>query len=496
MHFTTNCCLLLTIQILLQKDVASFTPSKIPFVIGTSSSIRGDTIQRRVRKIPTTLHASTFEGLFDNVPWPTLERLFDDVPWPTSFSDDITKKTLLNSKPPARSSSISSVAPQTLSGERDESTRNHSFNWPIASGQEQLHIATRIAKAIHEESLPWLATFILTALPAFATRSSIPFTATLMTESLFFMYCATKLVTKFNPPKLPEPILRENCEDVAELVWSSQQDIASRRDFLMGWFYDVDFEQLRREDAIAYLAWMKHGVPLEQNLLTPKQLSSLEKFDLNLLEKQTNNGKPLPLRQRDEKALPILRFNCEPLRFRHKPLVFYAVTHGVNLLLHKILQSKNFVYVPAKDAQKDLSYWYRLPDSSDNMTIDGPLVFFHGVGGLAFCYKLFDELLANKSTREKTPIVLFDLPHVSLKIHDDIPRIESQIETICRVIDNVGMRTNGTRQTKATLVGHSFGTNLVSWMVQKRPEMVAGCVFLGKISTCLFKSNTFNKQFC
>ncbi len=321
------------------------------------------------------------------------------------------------------------------------------------------------------------------------SQSTFPLTVSLIAETIFVTYCTAKLILNFNVPTLPEPLLRDDWEIFAELVWSSQKDIKANRCYLMGWFYDTHFEKLREEDAMSYLAWMKYGVPYELGLLSDDQISKVQTFDYPLLIKYVNNGKPLPKRQSDEKALSMIRFNFEPLRYRQKPLIFYGVTHGIHFILHQILKRSNFTYVPAEDPKRDLGYWYRLP-SGNKTSIDTPLVFVHGVGGLAFCYQMVNDLLGVASLKEETPIILLDLPHVSLRMYDHIPKIKHQVKSISNIIDQVVSlsKTEDTAQvqpsnkeTKATFVGHSYGTFLLSWMVQKYPEKVGGCVFLGKI---------------
>jgi hypothetical protein len=365
-------------------------------------------------------------------------------------------------------------------------------------------------KAIHEESIIWLASIVVVLIPSIIFQSTEPITTALTAEAIFLFYCTTKLLFKFNKPILPEPILRKNWEDVASFVWSSQKDVKSRRSYLMGWYYDAPFDTLREEDALSYLAWMRYGVPIEEEygMLSEEDINQLRSFDLPLLLNKVNYGKSLPLRGDDEEPLSVMRFNCEPLRYRHKPILFYGIIHSIGFLLHKVLEVNGFKYVPAVNSKKDLAYWYRLPEpqvsSTDRMntddnddtttttTMDPPLVFAHGIGGLAFCYKLIDDLLHDKTVKDKTPIILMDLPHISLRIHDDIPQIKSQVESICKIIDNVVSRGSGSggeaqaqgqgskSPNKATFVGHSFGTLLLSWMVQSNPERVAGCVFLGK----------------
>jgi hypothetical protein len=346
---------------------------------------------------------------------------------------------------------------------------------------------------MYEECQIW---FLSLALPVFASlvaHSYLPLQLYLGFEFIFCVYCTHKLLSKLNVPATPEPLVHtRKWEDVATNVWASQTDTASRRDFIMGWFYDVPFERLRMEDALSYMAWMRYGLPLESGVLTNEEIESLCEFDLPLLLENVNNGKSLPKRNAQEEALPIMRFNCEPLRYRHKPMLFYGATHGIKMALQIALEKMGFVYVKAEDPEKDLSYWSRLPTtrsdtkSNDIKAQDGAskesnsLVFIHGVGGLGFCYKLIEDL--KMATRGDTPIILIDLPHVSLQMYNEIPKIQSQVESIFSIIDDITDDTTGDNSppSKATLVGHSYGTAIMSWMVQSKPERISGCVFLGK----------------
>ena len=156
----------------------------------------------------------------------------------------------------------------------------------------------------------------------------------------------------------------------------------------------------------------------------------------------------------------------------------FFVTSNILLRLISILLAlagDNFVYVPAKDPKKDIAYWYMIPDNEASEMHSSPIVFVHGVGGLAFCHGLIKRMKVD-SEEQKRPIILLDLPHVSLRMHSDIPDISAQIDSICKMLDD----TCGAN-SKATFVGHSFGSILLSWMVQKKPGKVAGCVFLDPI---------------
>lgn len=257
----------------------------------------------------------------------------------------------------------------------------------------------------------------------------------------------------------------------------------------MGWFYDsVPFSRLRYEDALPFIAWLRYGMLEEQ--LTASQLEELEREDMAKLEREVNDGRTLPRRSAGEEPIPCLRFNLEPMRYRHKPLAFYGITHALKELLTVALSGMGFEYRPPQDGMKELGYWYRparegVVEGGDGTEVPTPLVFVHGVGGLVFYYQMIERLAEKIEQGSGAAMILFDLPFISLRMSDDIPSITDQIESVCRTMDE----TVG-EGVKATFVGHSFGSIILSWMVQSRPEKVANCVFLDPICFQLHLADT------
>ncbi len=192
-----------------------------------------------------------------------------------------------------------------------------------------------INQASLEEIVPWLATMVLAILPSILFDKPDLLYYFLSAEAAFGMFSTWKLLGKLNKPKTPEPLINREWEDVARKVWASQDDLESSRSYLMGWFYDSPYKYLRHEDALSYVAWQRFGVPLGTGVLTENEISELLKFDMPLLLQNVNCGLPLPKRGKNEEPLPMMSFNCEPLRYRHKPMIFYAATHGMSYLTHK-----------------------------------------------------------------------------------------------------------------------------------------------------------------
>eukprot|EP00816_Leptocylindrus_hargravesii_P003286 CAMPEP_0196803504 /NCGR_PEP_ID=MMETSP1362-20130617/2928_1 /TAXON_ID=163516 /ORGANISM="Leptocylindrus danicus, Strain CCMP1856" /LENGTH=731 /DNA_ID=CAMNT_0042175145 /DNA_START=41 /DNA_END=2236 /DNA_ORIENTATION=+ len=361
-----------------------------------------------------------------------------------------------------------------IRSQRKESTLPASS---MPSQQKQIPVLERITKAMHEECGPWVLSLILPVYFSLISQSTVPMLCSAIPELVFFGFICAKLMFLFDKPKKPQPLLdTRSWENVVDNVWASQTTLEDKRDFIMGWFYDHSFEDLRREDALTYLAWMRYGNLPDR--LTSEERDNLEKLDLHRLEQEVNYGKPLPSRANEEGPLPTMRFTLEQIRFRHKPLLFYALTHGANsLLITALLKNLDFDYFPAKDSKHGMGYWHRKAqssagDSSSSSSPSAPLIFAHGVGGLSFYYKLVEDICSGTTG----DVILLDLPFVSLRINDDVPKVTDQVVSVCQILDE----TVG-RNSKATFVGHSYGTTILSWMAQACPERVANAVFLDPI---------------
>jgi len=326
---------------------------------------------------------------------------------------------------------------------------------------------------MHDESAPWIVSLIFPTLVSLIAQDASAFHFNCFVELCFLCFCAIKLFTKFDVPSTnPQPLLNDrNWDYVYNSIWEAQETLANKRDFLSSWFYDTPFERLRREDIISFLAWLHFGIQ-EENL-TPSQRNEVVSTDLPRLEYEVNNGKTLPLRSKGEEELVCVRFNLEPLRFRHKPLFFYIITHGTRLFATKALEDIGFSYNPPKNPTKDLGYFFRPGTLSTNSEASKqtPLVFVHGVGGISYYFNLIKDL----GDKSEAPIILVDLPFISLQVSDDIPLVADQVKSVCSILDKkIGAHK------KATFVGHSFGSLILSWMVQSCPHRVANCVFVGK----------------
>jgi pimeloyl-ACP methyl ester carboxylesterase len=122
-----------------------------------------------------------------------------------------------------------------------------------------------------------------------------------------------------------------------------------------------------------------------------------------------------------------------------------------------------------------LNYWINLngntSKSSSTSTSNTrlPIFFFHGIGGVFSYLKLL-----NGFTIFGCPIVIVEMPYVSLHVAPDVPSIDEHVGAVKQILDENGF-------DGAIIVGHSFGTTVMSWLVQAMPKRIAGAVFLDPV---------------
>ena len=113
-----------------------------------------------------------------------------------------------------------------------------------------------------------------------------------------------------------------------------------------------------------------------------------------------------------------------------------------------------------------LKYWINTNSSSKKRL---PILFFHGIGGVFSYLKLLKGLNVFGC-----PIVIVEMPYVSLHVAPHVPTISEHVVAVEQILDDNGF-------DGAIIVGHSFGTTVMSWLVQSVPSRIAGAVFLDPV---------------
>ena len=311
---------------------------------------------------------------------------------------------------------------------------------------------------------PYAAVTAVTLLVCLVSASATPAVTMLSAEGAFFAFCTIVASTRFNPPVAHKELASDRpINALWGNIFSSLGTPERIQDFFASWFFDVPFERIRVEDALTFIAWALFSTTPDRLDATQHERASgviarLEWETTPMPVRDVVGARQFPARTAEEAPLPSMRHSIEPLRWVPKPASLYVLTqfliHTVNV--RKTLSQKGFV----RRSSGKLTYWIHAGSNGggdgDNIAVAGtvPLLFFHGIGGLFVYIPLVEGLLAATSC----PVVLVELPYVSLHVALDVPSIEDHVSSI----ENV-LATNGF--DRAILVGHSFGTNVMSWWV-------------------------------
>mmetsp|Transcript_19248 Transcript_19248/g.18587 ORF Transcript_19248/g.18587 Transcript_19248/m.18587 type:complete len:626 (-) Transcript_19248:185-2062(-) len=385
-----------------------------------------------------------------------------------------------------------------------------------------------------KDFFPYLIVAIVALLTSLLSRSVIPAQVIFTSEALFIAFCTVISTFKLNVPAFHTELETDRDYD---LLWKNILDtVECPRMFFESWFLQVSFEEIRREDAYEFLCWAMY-----QSLSERLSLAQTQQVDrvLKMVEVKTFKKMPgsvqqgFPYRGIDEVPLRAMKASIEPLRWIQKPLFLY-------FLLQFVLGTANVRTTLFKDGFQiksagKLSYWINdnlknyhenekneknesekinenekinlkknlkkmfffknektafIPTTSSN-NIDRnngissevkvnvnalhpknqklPILFFHGIGGVFSYLKLI-----NGFTLYGHPVVIVELPYVSLHIAPDVPSIDEHIQSVTKILDDNGYEG-------AIIIGHSFGTAVMSWLVQAIPHRIAGAIFLDPV---------------
>ena len=149
-----------------------------------------------------------------------------------------------------------------------------------------------------------------------------------------------------------------------------------------------------------------------------------------------------------------MRTAVEPVRWRHRPLLFYALSQGVGRAASAyMMRARGY----ARRREGELTYWYRaaapLPDGA---RAPEPLVFIHGVGfGPAPYLAMVDRFAGGGAA-----VLLVELTAASQCI---LPRMPPTPTRFAELLDAALERL---RLPRAVLVGHSLGSAYASYATQ------------------------------
>ncbi|KAL7574642.1 hypothetical protein ACA910_002991 [Epithemia clementina (nom. ined.)] len=250
---------------------------------------------------------------------------------------------------------------------------------------------------------------------------------------------------------------------------------------------------LRREAVRDFFAWAffakntadltaEEQVRLEQCFNCIRELSGLILLDSSSMEDDDNPSLYQPR-----------RLSLEKVQALHRPWILYAIIAATQFATRTfILPWLGFRRVEAnhhnsdktssghrQQQQQPLVAWYR-PAKSPPLTGDKNqrqevCLFFHGIAPAGvICYLPMIQALLGGSGRQSQDLILVENPSVSCQFHW-LPNFHglTEQETVQGIQDILQQLGLSTTRHDLTLMGHSFGSCPITWILRRRNELGA-----------------------
>jgi hypothetical protein len=251
------------------------------------------------------------------------------------------------------------------------------------------------------------------------------------------------------------------------------------KDFLCGWFMALDRrerDKIKTGNLIEFFAWVFYSRSVEQ--LTPQQDD-----EINWMLKTMRTRGDASFDEGYTAGLRCIKLSLDPLRCLHRPLLFYACIAAFQQLATVLLSVWGF----RRHTSRGVSYWYLQPEAAKKQDVGSaedsilaagqsknghqakhsteraPLLFFHGIGiGLLPYLPLLAQML-----HRGQGAVLIEIPAISMSMVEHNPQMHHVVAAVDNIVSLHGIRCFG------SVVGHSFGTICVAWIVRLRPQVIS-----------------------
>jgi pimeloyl-ACP methyl ester carboxylesterase len=174
-----------------------------------------------------------------------------------------------------------------------------------------------------------------------------------------------------------------------------------------------------------------------------------------------------------------MRLSLDPLEPHYRPFLIYGLFSLIKIMSGLLLRAAGFY---ACRTTGGLRYFYRPPkrESENNSGSNKlPLIFLHGIapGGLAFYIPMLFKLGG-----DGRPLFLFENPDINFCLFGGNPLNEHDtVQGIWEAVDH-----HQSSVQDVSLVGHSFGSCPVTWLVHSsNSSRIRQIVLVDPVSICL-----------
>ncbi|KAJ9074790.1 hypothetical protein DSO57_1003068 [Entomophthora muscae] len=241
---------------------------------------------------------------------------------------------------------------------------------------------------------------------------------------------------------------------LASHILSHVEDV---EEMLACWILERSVGQLRLEYFQDWIGWMFFDKRAKD--MDAKEMAQAEEIH-RLFEAR--------LPQKKDPHQPIE--NCrvmvpttDPMSCQPKPFVFHLGIQLVQQFAFWKLRGLGF----QRHSLHGMFYWF-LPGDS----LEPPIMYIHGIGIGFFMY--LPTLTTLSQTHAGRGVLLLELPHISMAPFDVILDHDQTLEAIDAIFHRHSIE-------KVSLVAHSFGTFVASWINRQRPQYLSHLVLVDPV---------------
>mmetsp|Transcript_4932 Transcript_4932/g.11505 ORF Transcript_4932/g.11505 Transcript_4932/m.11505 type:complete len:514 (+) Transcript_4932:86-1627(+) len=302
-----------------------------------------------------------------------------------------------------------------------------------------------------------------------------------LTEVCFFLWLCRRR-SRLNVVKpLSQRLLPAQPNDVFQRTLARVDQCATwsvgrtPTEWLEGWFMKTPVANIKRGNAEEFFAWAFFNK-------YPSELKDDERSQMGNMLEECERRYSWNLAEGYADGVRSMRINFDPVQAWTHPCWYYAAILGLRLATRSTMQLMGFTYHGGAPSG-GLSYFHCPPPSRPGLLLEGgkpveptralPVVLIHGLGiGVAPYVQFIRQLSVLREC------FVIELPEISQACCETVLPPEVMAEALSAMLQAHG-------HSQATFVAHSYGTFVMSWVLQFRRSFVAKAVLLDPVALLL-----------
>ncbi|KAF4687926.1 hypothetical protein FOZ60_003317 [Perkinsus olseni] len=242
---------------------------------------------------------------------------------------------------------------------------------------------------------------------------------------------------------------------------------------ISSWYFGAPVDSLQRGNLEEWVA--EYFFEYRQ----ADELSTAEKQELRVLVDYLAEWAHISgdLRDGTNEDVKCMRIMNDPIPAAYRPFICYGVTHFVLPIITDIVLDKAVGFTKYRSGT--MEYWYSRAPEGENPTLQ-PIVFCHGLGvGLLPYIPFVRDIRRAFPDRD---IFCIEVPHVAMRPYPNLPSAREMSVVVADMLTAWGY-------SQAHMIGHSFGTFVVRWMLAHEPSRIASLSLVDPVCFLLVKND-------